>query len=145
MIVPSFEATVDITTLPVPAVAGLAEGCETSSSKKPTQAYVLFALAYVRAVSSTPLIVYAALVTSAPLLMLVNAGATKTIKSAMMPTTMSSSTSVNALSAEGRFTFWYNCLQRRRDQNSVAGSWRPKRPDVKARIPQGRGWFIPRT
>jgi hypothetical protein len=50
----------------------------------------------VRAVSSTPLIVYAALVTSVPPLMYVNAGAISTSKIAMIPTTMSSSRSVNA-------------------------------------------------
>src|SRR5439155_22076578 len=42
-----------------------------------------------------PLIVYAALVTSVPPLMYVNAGAINTSRTAMMPTTMSSSTSVN--------------------------------------------------
>src|SRR5438552_10197898 len=40
--------------------------------------------------------VYAALLTLRPLLMLVNAGAISTIKRAMMPTTMRSSTSVKA-------------------------------------------------
>ncbi len=42
---------------------------------------MLFAFAYVRAVSSAPLIVYAALVTSVPPLMYVNAGAISTSKS----------------------------------------------------------------
>ena len=55
---------------------------------------MLFAFAYVRAVSSTPLMVYAALVTSVPPLMYVNAGAISTSKSPMMPTTTSSSTNV---------------------------------------------------
>src|SRR5262249_40377980 len=49
---------------------------------------------YVRAVSSTPLMVYAALVTSVPPLIVVNAGAIKTIKSATMPRTISNSTNV---------------------------------------------------
>jgi hypothetical protein len=34
--VPSFDATIDITILPFPAVAGLVEAVEESSSKKPT-------------------------------------------------------------------------------------------------------------
>ena len=58
--------------------------------------YVLFAFAYVRAVSSTPLIVYAALVTSVPPLMVVKAGAINTIKRPIMPMTISSSSNVNA-------------------------------------------------
>jgi len=36
--VPSFEATIDITILPAPAVAGFVDPVETSSSKKPTHA-----------------------------------------------------------------------------------------------------------
>ena len=52
---------------------------------------MLFALAYVRAVSSTPLMVYAALVTPHPSLMVVNAGAISTSRSPMMPMTMSNS------------------------------------------------------
>jgi hypothetical protein len=55
---------------------------------------VLFAFAYVRAVSSTPLIVYAALVTSVLPLMVVNAGAIRSINIATMPTTISSSSRV---------------------------------------------------
>ena len=65
---------------------------------------MLFAFAYVRAVSSTPLIVYAALVTSVPPLMVVNAGAISTSKSPMMPTTMSSSSNVNPEYAFGALT-----------------------------------------
>ena len=61
--------------------------------------YVLFAFAYVRAVSSTPLIVYAALVTSLPPLMVVNAGAISTSRRPMMPTTMSNSRSVKPRTA----------------------------------------------
>src|SRR5205085_11389964 len=45
---------------------------------------------------STPLIVYAALVTLLPVLMLVNAGATNTIKIAMIPMTSINSSSVKA-------------------------------------------------
>src|SRR4030095_10239402 len=48
--------------------------------------------------------VYAALVTSRPLLMVVNAGATNTINSAVMPTTMSSSRSVKPAAAVGVFS-----------------------------------------
>jgi ABC-type amino acid transport system permease subunit len=57
---------------------------------------VLFVFAYVRAVSSTPLIVYAALVTSVPPLMVVNAGAINTSKTAMMAITINSSNNVKA-------------------------------------------------
>src|SRR5438034_4726272 len=94
-LVPSFDAMIDMTTRPVPPTAGLDDGCETSSSKNPTQVYVLFAFAYVRAVSSTPWMVYAALVTSVPLFMFVNAGAINTSKTAMIPTTIISSINVN--------------------------------------------------
>ena len=54
----------------------------------------MLAFAYVRAVSSTPLIVYAALVTSVPPLIVVNPGAMSTIKIAMIPMTTRSSKSV---------------------------------------------------
>ena len=54
-------------------------------------------LAYVRAVSSTLLLVYAALVTSVPPLIVVNAGAMSTIKRPIMPTTINNSSNVKAL------------------------------------------------
>src|ERR1041385_8192898 len=95
--VPSLDATIDMTTRPMPGVAGFVDGGGASSSKNPTQAYVLFAFAYVRAVSSTSLMVYAALVTSFPPLMYVNAGAINTSSRPMMPMTISNSSNVKAL------------------------------------------------
>ena len=55
--------------------------------------------------SSTPLIVYAALVTSVPPFIVVNAGAISTSKSPMMPTTMSSSSNVKPRMLSGSRCF----------------------------------------
>ena len=95
-LVPSLDATTDMMSLPTFGASVFGEtGFATFSSKNPTQVYVLFAFEYVRAVSSTPLIVYAELVTSVPPLIVVNAGAISTIKRAMMPTTINNSSRVN--------------------------------------------------
>src|SRR5205809_1250426 len=60
----------------------------------------------------------------------------------MMPMTTRSSSSVNAVSDDGRFTLSVRSFYARRHQNSVARRWCPKGPDMKSRLSQAGGWFF---
>jgi hypothetical protein len=54
----------------------------------------------------------------------------------MMPITISSSSSVNAVSGDDRFTISVQSFYRRRRKNCVARGWWPRRPDMKETVPQ---------